>query len=184
MLAIYRTLLHPYPSAYRNEYGEEMMAVFCEVQEEIADKGLVAKLVCCTREVGGLLRGALQEHGRGILGSYPRSTLSSRRFEMRTEFRFPKATVTLMVIILVGVVMAINKGKAIQASVPYANPHVGPIQPAQFTVLPSLLLTLVGACLAGAIGWAILFALHRSGVQRFSEVDTSGGQRPGTRLSL
>jgi hypothetical protein len=184
MLAIYRTLLYLYPSAYRDEYGEEMMAVFCEVREEMKNKGPFARVVCCCREVGGLLGGALQEHGRCILGSYSRSTFSSRRLAMRTEFRFPKATVTLMVIILVGVVMAINKGKAIQASVPYANPHIGPIQPAQFTVLPSLMLTLVGACLVGAIGWVIMFALHRSGVQRFSKVDTSGGQHPDTKLSI
>ena len=103
---------------------------------------------------------------------------------MRSEFRFPKATVTLMAIILVGVVMAINKGKAIQASIPYANPRVGPIQSAQFTVVPSLMLTLVGASVVGAIGWVIIFALHRSGIQRFSEVDLSNGSRSDTKLSI
>ena len=102
---------------------------------------------------------------------------------MRSEFRFPKATVTLMAIILVGVIMAIDKARAIQASIPYANPRVGPIQPAQFTVLPAFLLTFVAACIAGAIGCAILCALHRSGVHRFSEVDPSSGHRSGTKVS-
>ena len=32
MLAIYRCLLYLYPSAYREEYGEEMMAVFYQVE--------------------------------------------------------------------------------------------------------------------------------------------------------
>ena len=103
---------------------------------------------------------------------------------MRSEFRFPKATVMLMAIILGAVTVAIDKARAIQASIPYANPHVGPIQPLQFTVLPSLLLILVGACIAGAIGWAIVFALHRSGVHRLSEIDPSSGQRSGTKLSI
>jgi hypothetical protein len=184
MLAIYRALLYLYPSTYRDEYGEEMMAVLCEVQAEVEHEKLLVRIICCARELTGLLRGAIQEHGRGIVSLHDGSTFSSRRLPMRSEFRFPKSTVTLMAIILVGVVMAINKGKAIQASIPFANPRVGPIQQAQFTVVPSLMLTLVGACIAGAIGWLIIFALHRSGVQRFSEVDPSNGARAGTKLSI
>jgi hypothetical protein len=184
MLAIYRALLYLYPSTFRDEYGEEIMAVLCEVQAEMEHQKLVVRVICCARELTGLLRGALQEHGRGIFRSHDGSPFSSRRLPMRSEFRFPKATVTLMAIILVGIVMAIDKGKAIQASVPYANPHVGAIQSAQFTVVPSLMLTLVGACLVGAIGWVITFALHRSGIQRFSEVDLSNGSRSDTKLSI
>ena len=32
MSCAYRFLLHLYPSAHRHEYGEEMLAVFLEVQ--------------------------------------------------------------------------------------------------------------------------------------------------------
>jgi hypothetical protein len=183
MLTITRYLLYLYPSAYRDEYGEEMMAVFYEVQAEMGKKGSMVRAVVCVREVGGLLRGALREHARSIVGPYVGSMFPSRRVTMRSEFRFPKATVILMAIILGGVIVAIDKARAIQASIPYANPHVGPIHRAQFSVLPSLLLTLVGACVAGAIGWAILFSLHRSGAQRFSELDPSRGQHSGTKSS-
>jgi len=183
MLAIYRSLLYLYPSGYRDEYGEEMMSVFYEVQAEMGKKGSMSRVVACVREAGGLLRGALREHARSIVGPHGSSMFSSRRLAMRSEFRFPKATVTLMAIILGAVIMAIDKARSIQASVPYANPRVAPIQPVQFTVLPSLLLTLVAACVSGGIGWAILFALQRSGVHRFSKLDPSQGQRSGTKLS-
>jgi len=103
---------------------------------------------------------------------------------MRSEFRFPKITVTLMTIILAGVVLAIEKATAIQASVPDSYQHVGPIQPAHFTFLPTILVIMGGACLAGAIGWAILFALHRSGVQRLADFDPASNQSPGGRLSF
>jgi hypothetical protein len=182
MLSIYRSLLYLYPSAYRDEYGEEMMAVFDEVQAEIVKKRLLARAVSHAREAGGLLCGSVQEHVRSIVGSYGGSMFSSRRLTMRSELRFPKATAMLMPIILGAVIVAIDKARAIQASVPYANPYVGSIQRAQFTVLRSLLLTLVAACVAGAIGWAILFALQRSGVHRFTEIDPSRGQRSGTKL--
>ena len=105
---------------------------------------------------------------------------------MRSEFRFPKVTVTLMTIILAGVVLAIEKATAIHASVPDSYQHVGPIQPAHFTFLPTMLVIMGGACLAGAIGWAILFALHRSGVQRLAEFDPAshqGERRPHPRVT-
>ena len=92
---------------------------------------------------------------------------------MRSEFRFPKATVTLMTIILAAVVMAIEKATAIQNSVPPSSQHVGPIQPAHFTFLPTLLLILSFGCISGLLGWAILFALHRSGAQRLADFDPS-----------
>jgi hypothetical protein len=123
------------------------------------------------REVHGLLAGALKEHVRSFTGSYGPSPLFARRLAMRSEFRFPKATVTLMVIILAAVVMAIEKATAISASVPRTSPHVGPIQPEHFTLFPTLLLIVSFACVAGALGWAILFALHRSGVHRLADFD-------------
>ena len=92
---------------------------------------------------------------------------------MRSEFRFPKATAPLMAIILALIVVAIEKAKAIQASLPHTNPHVGPIQPAQFTLFSTLVVVLAITCAAGLLGWAILFALRRSGLHRLSEFNPS-----------
>ena len=103
---------------------------------------------------------------------------------MRSEFRFPKAAVSLMTILLVAIIMTIEKAKAIQGSIPSANPQVGPIHPGHVTILPAFLIALVGACVAGAIGWTVLFALRRSGVQRLSNVNPSSGPRPGGGLSI
>ncbi len=95
---------------------------------------------------------------------------------MRSEFRFPKATVALMTVILAAVVFTIEKAKAISASVPHANLPVGPIQ-VQFTIVPTLLVVLIGTAVAGVIGWTILFAMHRSGVQQLSAMNPPAGQR-------
>lgn len=97
---------------------------------------------------------------------------------MRPEFRFPKATVGLMMVILAAVLFTIEKAKAISASVPHANPPVGQIQPAQMAIVPSLLVAMISALVVGVIGWAILYALHRSGIQQLSEMSPSAGQRP------
>ena len=98
---------------------------------------------------------------------------------MRSEFRFPKATVGLMLVILAAVMLTIEKAKAISASIPHANPPVGHIYASQITILPTLLVVLIGAIGAGVIGWAILFALRRSGIQQLSELKPSAGQRSG-----
>ena len=88
---------------------------------------------------------------------------------MRNEFRFPKTTAVLMTIILAGVVLAIEKGAAIQRSLPYVNPPIGPIHPVHSTLLPGVVFGLAIFYAAGLIGWSILFALRRSGVHRLDE---------------
>ncbi len=96
---------------------------------------------------------------------------------MRSEFRFPKATAPLMALILGVIVVAIEKAKAISASLPHTNPQVGPIPPLQLTVVWTLLLVLIVPGTGGALGWAVLFALRRSGVHLFSESNPSGASR-------
>src|SRR5215475_5019542 len=176
MFTVYGSLLYLYPAAHRRVYGEEMLAVFLEVEAETRAKGILGRGGFWIREVQGLLGGALQEHFRSLMGSNDPSPIFARRPIMRSEFRFPKATATLMTIILAGVVMAIEKATAIVNSVPHSGPHVGPVQPAHFTLFPTLLVILAFGCVAGAIGWATAFALHRSGVQRLADFNPSGQQ--------
>jgi hypothetical protein len=172
MFSAYRCLLHLYPAPHRVEFGDEMLAVFHEARAEASEKGLLVRAAFYARELKGLLIGAFNERVRSITGSRSWELFPSRRFTMRSEFRFPKSAPLLMALILAGTVLAIEKATAIRASVPDVNPHVGPIQPAHFTFFPALLVIFTGAYLAGVIGWAILFALHRSGFHRLTEMAT------------
>lgn len=175
MLRLFRWLLVLYPLAYRLEFTDEMISVLSEIERETQSRSSWARTISRGHEASGLLYGAIVEHLRAITGS--RSvTFSGRRLIMRSEFRFPKAAVLLMTIILIAILVAIDKARAIQASVPYANPYVGPIKPSGIALLPTLLIMLAGACVAGAIGWAVVFALHRSGTQRLSEVNASAAE--------
>lgn len=175
MIGVYRSLLRLYPSIHRTRFGEEMIAVFSDLEAETARKGTVARCVFCLRETAGVLTGALQEHWRALGGTDIWQLFPTRRFTMRNGFRFPKATAVLMTIILAGVVMAIRMGEAIHASLANVNPAIGPIQPVHSTLLPGVVLGLAIFYAAGLIGWAILFAMHRSGVHRLAE--TSAGSK-------
>lgn len=177
MVALYRALLRLYPAAYRCEFGNEMADVFLEAQGEIRKKNAITRIFFAMREIGGLLNGALQEQLRSFTGSYDTGIFSIRRFAMKSEFRFPKATLGLMVAILAVVIWAIEKAKAISASIPHANTPVGPIRPEQFAFGQALLAVLIWAVVAGAIGWGVLYALRRSGVQQLSEMNPPLGQR-------
>lgn len=163
MLRLYRWLMAFYPAVHRDQFGEEMAGVFGEMQSEIANERPMARAAFCIRETAGLLAGVLREHFRA-LSRAPIWLPFPRRFTMRTQFRFPKATAVLMTIILAGVVLAIERGEAIVASL------AGPMAPAHFTFLPTVALLLVIFYSAGLIGWAILFALHRSGVHRLNNM--------------
>jgi len=178
MLVLFRSLLYLYPVAFRIEYGEEMLAVLSDVHAEVQRKRLVTRVILYAREASGLFLGALQEQMRMIFPSQG----FQRRLTMRSEFRFPKATVALMTIILLAVIMTIEKAKAISESVPHANPPVGPIQPAYITIVPTFLIVFAGVCVCGALLWAVLFAFHRSGVQRLSDLDPSAAPRSRTGL--
>jgi hypothetical protein len=180
MLLLFRSLLLLYPFSYRDEYGEEMMTVLAEVCRDMRKKRALARAFWYAREVAGLLRGAVQEHVRGLIFPQGGSFYLQRRLSMRSEFRFPKATVTLMTIILVAVIMTIVKATAIEESIPPASTAVGPIHPAHFTIVSTLLILMVGVCVAAAVVWGVMFALNRSGIQRLSEINpTSRATKSG-----
>jgi len=176
MLRLYRCLLWFYPSPHRREYGNEMTEVFCAARAEIENKGALTRGLFLFREIRGLVGGALEEHVRSLAGSHSWIRLPTRRFTMHAEFRFPRATLILMALILAGTVLAIEKAQAISASLPHINPPVGPIQPERLTFLRPVLLMFAAAYATGLIGWAILFALKRSGMHRLSQVEGSPGR--------
>jgi hypothetical protein len=157
MRTVYDWLLRLYPDGHRRRFGEEMAFVFEQAKNERAKQGPGLLTSFYFREIAGMVRGAWQERLREF---------SNRRSAMRTQFRFPKTTPILMTIILAGVVLAIQKGEAIQASLPDVNPAIGPIHPAQHGLLPEIGICLLSFYVAGLIGWAILFALRRSGSHR------------------
>ena len=161
MLTLYRFLLSFYPSAHSVDYREEMTAVFAEARAEMWEEKWLVRQRFYWREAAGLVRGAVREYLREI---------PTGRFEMRNGFRFPKATAILMALILGGVVLAIRMGEAIAMSLPNVNPAIGPIQPAPHSpLLPGILETMVVVYAIGTAGWAVLFALRRSGVHRLAD---------------
>ncbi|HEX4784461.1 MAG TPA: hypothetical protein VH350_08980 [Candidatus Sulfotelmatobacter sp.] len=169
-LKLYRHALRLYPASHRDEFGEEMFLVFRELHAETAARGLRTHLRLCARETAGVFVGALREHWRLLGGDRFSQLFSTRRFTMHTEFRFPKATAVLMTIILGGVILAIQKGEAISASLRGAVvPPIGPIHPVHSVFVGGILLGFVFFYAAALIGWTILFAMRRSGLHRLDE---------------
>lgn len=170
MHSVYQRLLWLYPAEHRREFGEEMCAVFQEVCAEIASAGAFARGVFFVREFWGLIGGAVCEHLRGLAIFEVGPVLSTRRFNMRNGFRFPKSTAVLMTLILLGVILAIRRGEAIAYSLPHVNEPVGPIHAVRSGLLSGIPWFFLSFYAAGLIGWAVLFALHRSGVHRLDQL--------------
>jgi hypothetical protein len=169
MLTAYRRLLLFYPSEHREQFGQEMVEVFGEAQAENQNNGVIAQGAFYVREMAGLLKGAVREHFRVVLGARAGLSLYTRRFTMRDGFRFPKTTAVLMTIILAGLMLAIKRGEDIANSLPHVNPQIGP-EPMHLVLLPPIALMFAGFYALGVIGWGILFALRRSGVHRLDEI--------------
>jgi hypothetical protein len=164
---VYRHLLRLYPALHREQFADEMTAVFADAEIDTLSKGRLARGVFWTREIAGAVSAALHEHWRALGGDSVGLRFPTRRFAMHTEFRFPKTTAVLMTIILAGVVSAIKKGETISSS--HVNPPIGPLPPSHSVLLGGVFLTLAFFYAAGMIGWVILFAMRRSGVHRLAE---------------
>ena len=67
-------------------------------------------------------------------------------------------------------ILAIRKGEAIAYSLPHVNPQLPPIQPVSSVFLSGIGLMFMFFYAAGLVGWAILFAMRRSGVHRLAEM--------------
>jgi hypothetical protein len=175
MLTLYRNLVRLYPAAHQDAFGEEMVVVFCELRDEAQSKKLAPRTAFYLREAGGVVKGALKEHWRCFIGEQALlvPTVSNRRrIAMGNEFRFPKATALLMAIILAGVLVAIQKGESIEASLPDVSPPIGPIHPVHSTLMSGAILLWLLFVVMGMVGWAILFAMRRLGVHRLAGTST------------
>ncbi len=171
MVAIYRRILRLYPAEYRRLFGEEMLAVLIEEQDENAKSKLRDRGWLVVREASGLFMGALRERFRVLTHIQDELSFAAGRFAMRNGFRFPKTTIVFMMLILGGVLTAIKKGQDIATSVPNVDPPLPVhIQPTHSILLGGMPLLFAFFYAAGLIGWAILFALRRSGVHRLSDI--------------
>jgi len=149
-------LLCLYPGSCRHEFGEEMTSVFREARSALPP-ALAAKVSFYRREFCGLLSGALCAHLDRLFGP----VIPFRRFDMQSQYRFPRSTVLLMLVIFAGTVLTIAKASSIAGATP------GSVWPSFISVVALMLLTM---CTAAAVVVGILHALRRSGVYRLENV--------------
>jgi len=155
-LTVYCWLLCLYPGSCRHEFGEEMTSVFREARSALPP-ALAAKISFYRREFCGLLSGALCAHFDRLFGP----AIPFRRFDMQSQYRFPRSTVLLMLVIFAGTVLTIAKASSIAGATP------GSVWPSFVSVVALMLLTM---CTAAAVVVGILHALRRSGVYRLENV--------------
>ena len=88
---------------------------------------------------------------------------------MRSEYRFPRSAIFLMVVLLVAVVVAIESARSISAG-----------ETKVISAWAILRVFMFGAglmCVMGAIGYAIMSVLRRTGVDRLANIQTWFRQR-------
>ena len=171
MHILYQRLLRLYPADYRMEYGEEMFEVFSQACADVRTPWLRAGFF--GREFTGLLAGALFERIRQLTGNHHWPLYTSRRFRMRDKtWRYSKATIVLMTLILACTVMIIQKAESVALSLPHSNPSLPPIRSLTAALSPVFALAILSTAIIAIVVWAILFALRRSGVHRLSDVQT------------
>ena len=157
---VYCWLLRLYPASYRHEFGDEMTSVFRVAQSEVP-LGAASKLSFYRREFVGTLSGALRAHLNSVFGT----TVPFRRLFMQPQFRFPRSTVFLMLVILAGVMVAIQKAKIVVQMKEGLPLETVAVWHPLFWLYPfAVILAVVGAV------WGILFALRRTGMHRLDRM--------------
>ena len=164
MRKIYRACLRFYPAEMRATMGEEMLDVQGQMWAECAERGRFSLLRFHLRELAGLLGGALREHARRIWPSFD-NFVPMRGFTMRSEMRFPVAAVVFMLLSFLGVLYAIFKAQSV--SIALTEGAAMPV------FLPGgIIVLMVIAYVVGVAGWALMYALRRSGAERLSRTET------------
>ncbi len=159
MATLYELLLCLYPAIFRDEFGDEMTAVFRNAQSALPS-ALTTKLSFYTREYCGLFYGALSAQ----LYRLSEPGIPIRRLNMKSQFRFHRATVALLIVNLIGAMFIIAKGKAMS--------HVTPMGTVFSSVAIHLVVFALLALCGAAVFWAILHNLRRTGVHRLESMPT------------
>ena len=160
-LTVYCWLLFLYPRSYRHEFGEEMTSVFREARSALPPAP-AAKIAFYGREFCGLLSGALRAHFDCLFGP----AMPFRRFDMQPQFRFPRSTVFLMLVIFAGTVLTISKAASVAGGLA--------VWPSLVSVLAFMVLTM---CTAAVVVWGILHTLRRSGAHRLENVQVQSNDK-------
>jgi hypothetical protein len=156
VITVYCWLLWLYPGRYRHEFGEEMTSVFGKARSELSP-ALPAKISFYGREFCGLLSGALCAHFDRLFGP----AIPFRRLNMQSQFRFPRSTVFLMLVIFAGIVLTIAKASSI------VGDTSGSVWPSLVSVM---VLMLLGMCTAAVVVVGILHSLRRGGIHRLEDL--------------
>ena len=157
-LTVYCWLLCLYPGSCRHEFGEEMTSVFREARSALPP-ALAAKISFYRREFCGLLSGALCAHFDRLFGP----AIPFRRFDMQSQYRFPRSTVLLMLVIFAGVVLTIAEASSV------AGDTLGL---AWRSLVSALVFVLLSTCSVAAVVWGILHIRRRSGVHRLENINS------------
>ena len=156
MLTLYRRLMRLYPAAYVREYGDEMVYVFRQAQDAVRQQSLQRRARFWMRELYGLLAGAYCAQ----CGDFPRSLF--RRYDMQSDFRFPRPAVAVMTALLAFVMFAIEKMRHIATTPPGVfDPLWSP-----WAVLGRLAFGVFAMCIYGAIGYGVILALRKAGIRK------------------
>lgn len=176
MSRLFRFVLRLYPEAYRECFGEEMLEVFTEGWLEAARRGRSARLRFLYRELLGSLSGVLIERISSLLESGFPGIVCLRRITMRSNLKFPLSAIVFMLLSLLVSLYAMTQARAVSESLPDINP-VLTMQPVHVPLPGGILVMLAIAYVVGIAGWASVFAMRRSGVQRLSRTETWFGAK-------
>jgi len=169
MLLLYRTAVWLYPRQCRAEFADEMLDVVLAGATEVRGESWMNRVRFHARELAGLLAGAVDERVRFRPNSYFKLALVWRRIAMRSSFRFPKSVAPMMMLVFALVLFTI--ARAASTAVMVSSPHV--TTAGERLSLPlSVGLWLGLAYLVGALVWLLIHALHQSGAQRLSDIQT------------
>ncbi len=169
MFLLYRSAMWLYPKYCRAEFADEMLDVVRAGASEVGSESWMKRISFHSRELAGLLAGALDERVRFRPNSYFKLPLVWRRIAMRSSFRFPKSVAPMMMLVFAVVLFTI--ARAASTAVMVTSPHVTTAGE-RFSLPLSVGLWLGLAYLVGVVAWLLIHAMHQSGAQRMSNIQT------------
>jgi hypothetical protein len=188
MIALYQFLLKLYPPGDRAEFGDEMLAVFHQLEVDAARSGPFARAWFYCREWSDLLAGATRERLHALGEERGWKFLAERGPMFHHERRYPYSSIVFMTLALGVIVLIIAKAQGIAHYVyqiytvnghtiieTKPSVHLGESVtqwPSHWGLLSGIAVGFAIAWLVGLAAWSVAHALRRSGVHRLDAAQT------------
>jgi hypothetical protein len=175
MIAAYRFLLRLYPPLHREQFADEMLAIFTEAEADAQCEGIPERLRFYLREALGVAGGIVRERLRYIVPCRQEGLKIGGPMILESGCRFPRsatAVMALVLMIVVGMIVKIQGVSHLRGTIHGQLPPQLWLWPSHYGLISGIVVVFLLAWIVGAAVWTVAYAMRRTAAQQLGNFET------------